>query len=225
MIYASEERVETLETLFGEFIVQHNRSLNRMERVVSQLGHEVTELKNEMKEFKDEMKEFKDEMKEFKDETRKEHQKMNKQWGHLANKMGTIVEDLIAPAIGPAIKRYFDRKVDVMQRIHFNARPERQEAEFDVIAACEDMVFFVEVKSSPEIGDIKAIKKKCNIFTKYLPHYANHTIVPMFGSVQFKDSIIKKATENGIYTLAYREWDYMDILNFEEIKERKASTN
>src|SRR5690554_4165612 len=42
------ERVGTLEVVLGEFIVQTNRSLNRLER--------------EMREFKDEMRGFKDEM-------------------------------------------------------------------------------------------------------------------------------------------------------------------
>lgn len=37
-------------------------------------------------------------MKEFKEETRRENRERNKQWSNLAKKMGTLVEDLIAPA-------------------------------------------------------------------------------------------------------------------------------
>jgi len=30
--------------------------------------------------------------------------------------------------------------------------------------------------------------------------------------------VIKYASKQGIYVLAWREWQYMDILNFEEVK-------
>ena len=68
---------------------------------------EMKEFKDEMKIFKDEMKVFKDEMKEFKDEMQREVKRINKQWGELANKMGTIVEDIVFPAERPVVKKYF----------------------------------------------------------------------------------------------------------------------
>jgi len=49
----------------------------------------LNRLSEEMREFKDEMKVFKDEMTDFKDETVRDRQRMNKQWGDLANRLGT----------------------------------------------------------------------------------------------------------------------------------------
>lgn len=57
------------------------------------------------------MKDFKNEMKDFKDEMKADHKKMNKQWGDLANKMGTLIEDIVAPAVDPVVKKYFGREV------------------------------------------------------------------------------------------------------------------
>jgi hypothetical protein len=37
------------------------------------------------------------EMHEFKDEAERDRKRMNKQRGELANKMGTLVEDIVAP--------------------------------------------------------------------------------------------------------------------------------
>ena len=47
---------------------------------------------------------FKDEMKEFKDESIRDRREMNKRWGEIANSLGIIVEDLVSPAVRPAIK-------------------------------------------------------------------------------------------------------------------------
>ena len=64
----------------------------------------MREFKDEMREFKDEMREFKDEMPEYKEWSRNQIKTMNRQWGDLANKMGTLAEDLVAPSV-PRILR------------------------------------------------------------------------------------------------------------------------
>jgi hypothetical protein len=38
-----------------------------------------------------------EEMLAFKDENKRERQRMNKQWGDLADRLGTLVEDIVAP--------------------------------------------------------------------------------------------------------------------------------
>ncbi|NJL59358.1 MAG: hypothetical protein HC887_06650, partial [Desulfobacteraceae bacterium] len=70
-----EERVDRLETILGQFIVQTNTAINRMERDTRLLKQEMREFKNEMrtemKEFKDEMRADRDEMKADRDESKK----------------------------------------------------------------------------------------------------------------------------------------------------------
>lgn len=45
------------------------------------------------------MTDLKNEIKEFKDKARQANREMNRWWGGLANKMGTLVEDLVAPSL------------------------------------------------------------------------------------------------------------------------------
>ena len=51
-----------------------------------------------------EMREFKNEMGEYKDWPKRQIITMNRQWGDLANKLGTFVEDIVAP-IFPKLQR------------------------------------------------------------------------------------------------------------------------
>ena len=62
-----------------------------------------------MRDFKDEMK---NDLKAYKEENRQDRRNMNKQWSELANKMGTIVEDIVAPAVRPVLKKYFNVHVE-----------------------------------------------------------------------------------------------------------------
>ena len=101
---AVEQRVDRLEDIFGQFVTQTNRALLRMERGIETLQQEMIMFKNEMNGFKDRME---SEVKRF-----------NTKWGELANKMGTIVEDIVAPAIPRIGGEYFgcDEIEDFMVR-------------------------------------------------------------------------------------------------------------
>ena len=185
---------------------------------------EMKDFKDEMKDFKDEMKDFKDdsidfkaEMRSFKDEMREEHRKMNRQWGELANKMGTIVEDIIYPATRPVLEKYFNCELETTM-MNITRKKDGIKDEFDVIAVSVDRVFLIEVKSTMRqqyVDDFK--NKKLERFRFLFSEYNDKTLVPILATLRYEDSMLAYVTRNNIYAMAYREWDYMDILNFEDI--------
>jgi hypothetical protein len=196
-----EERVETLESILGQFIVHTDVALRRLE--------------NEMKAFKDEMKAFKDEMKAFKDETREENKKRNREWSNLAKKMGTLVEDLIAPALRPVLSKHFKCEVTMEGQRMFR-RKSGEDYEIDAIAACDNKVFMIEVRSTPRFDDVKEIAEKKDRFFDFFPEHKGRELIVIFGSITFRDDVIQHASRRGVYVMGWREWEYMDILNFDE---------
>ena len=180
---------------------------------------EMKDFKDEMKDFKDEMKGFKDEMLDFKDEMQEENRRMNKRWGELSNKMGTIVEDLVYPAINPLLARYFDLEpIETAIRVRRKKGP--LSGEFDALAICEDRVFFFEVKASPRKEYIEEfLNRQIPLFRNLFPEHANKKVIPIFVALRFEDPLVKECTSCGVYAMAYREWDYMDLLNFEDLKQ------
>ncbi|MEE4355540.1 MAG: hypothetical protein V2I97_03675 [Desulfococcaceae bacterium] len=200
-----EERVDKLEYILGDFIVQTNTGLNRLSR--------------EMREFKNEMSDFKNEMREFKKEVREDQRRMNKKWGELANKMGTLVEDIIAPAVRPVTEKYFNCEIlSFFVNIRKKDKTLGLTGEFDVIAASDEYVFLVETKSRPKKQHIGDFLENTEKFRKLFPEYADRKLIPLFSSLRFDDDMIALANQEKIYLLAFREWEYMDILNFAEIK-------
>jgi Holliday junction resolvase-like predicted endonuclease len=195
-----------LEDLLGRFILNTDKTLFRMEKGIESL--------------QEEMKEFKAEMKDFKDRIDRDHKAMNKQWGNLANKMGTIVEDIVAPAIRPTLRKYFDvDPIDITTNFRRRNKQTGENEEIDVLAITEDKVFVVEVKSSPREEHIFNFKEKKLVrFRKFFPEYKDKQLIPIFASLRFEEDMINLASKHGIYLLAYREWEYMDILNFDRIR-------
>jgi Sec-independent protein translocase protein TatA len=237
-----EQRLSIVETALAEFIRNTDHALSRLEREMREFKDEMRDFKDEMREFKDEMsdfkdemrdfkdemsdfkdemREFKDEMKEFKEEVRNDHKEMNKQWGALANKMGTVVEDIISPAVGPAVRKYFDEElVDIMIRRKKRDKSKNLKGEFDVIALTDTSVYLVETKVSPEKREILKFKNEVlPRFRELFPEYDKLKLIPIFASLRFEPELIEFATQEKLYLLAYREWEYMDILNFDLINQ------
>jgi len=264
-----EHRVESLESLLGQFIVNTDIALRRLESEMQKFREEAEKdrkafeerlqryieesekdrrafqdemrafqdemrafkdemraFKDEMRAFKDEMRAFKDEMKEFKDEMlefkrrqEEENIRKNKEWSALAKKMGTIVEDLIAPALRPTLSKYFQCEV-IMEGQRIFRRKNGEDYEIDAIAGCEDKIFMIEARSTPKVEDVKEIKKKSKRFFEFFPEHTGKELIIIFGSIIFPENVIKYATKQGIYVLAWREWQYMDILNFDKVKSK-----
>src|SRR6056297_3457492 len=184
-------------------------------------------LKEEMRNFKEEIrndtKAFKEEMKNAKEETRKDtknfKKELNKKWGELANKMGTIVEDIVAPGLKGVAAEYFGiKEFDFFApRLRLKNTDRSITREFDVIAETNDYFFVVETKSTPSIGFISDFIKLIPQLDSWFPVIRQKKLVPVFASLYISDDLITYLTRNNILAMATRG-DGMDICNTEVLK-------
>jgi len=238
-----EERVDRLESILGQFIVHTDMALRRleaekrafredMERFREEAERDRKKRDEEMERFRKEMERLSKKMdkqlqeysekvdrqiEEMKREAKEARRESNRMWSDLAKKMGTLVEDLIAPALRPVLKKYFNCEV-TMEGQRMWRRLNGHNYEVDAVAACEDKVFMVEVRSKPRVEDVREIVEKSKRFFRYFPEYEGRQLVVIFGGITFPEEVLKYASRKGIYVLGWREWEYMDILNFEEVR-------
>lgn len=192
------ERVGTLEVVLGEFIVQTNRSLNRLER---------------------EMREFKDEMRKFKDEMRLDRKELNKKWGELANRLGTLAEDIAAPNIRTIALEYFGcSEIDDfgVRRMRRNRHNRKLLREFDVVLSCQDYLFINETKSTADIAYIDAFVEKLSDIFAYFPEHEGKVAVPVFSSLSLSEAMVIYLTERRILAMAMGG-ETMTLLNLDEV--------
>ena len=194
-----EEKVGRLESLLGQFIINNDVALRRLETSLEA---------------------FKDEMRAFKNEVNEDRKRMNKMWGELANKMGTLVEDIVAPNIAGVARRYFgaEELEDFMiRRRKRNTKDKNKVREFDVIAVWDDKVIINETKSTPRIDYINDFIDVLKEITDYFPEYRGKQIIPIFSSLYLPEDIVDYLTRNKIYAMGMND-DTMDLLNFEKVK-------
>jgi hypothetical protein len=88
------------------------------------------------------------EMRGFKDETRQQDRVMNRQWGEISNKLGTMVEDLVAPSLSGIIeKKLRDTVLDLMTRRKRRLADGRVR-EFDAVALTAGLVCLDSTKAT-----------------------------------------------------------------------------
>lgn len=234
---ALKEKVSGLEQMMMELAYESMKTdmaLRDLSSEMKDFKKEMKDFKDEMKDFKDEMKgfkddmkgfkqemtDFKDEMKDFKDEIRNDtkqfKKELNKKWGDLANKMGTIVEDIVAPGLKGVGARYFGiEEFDFFApRLRLKSRDRSMTREFDVIAETENYFFVVETKSSPTTEYISDFIKLIPRLDSWFPVIREKKLIPVFASLFIPDELVRYLTKNNILAMASRE-DGMELFNSE----------
>jgi len=185
---------------------------------------EMLAFKDEMRVFKDEMKAFKDEMLDFKEWSKRNIENLNRQWGNLANKLGTLVEDIFAPSIDMALEKYFGRRPSVVD-VKKLVRKDGKSLELDILALCpeERRAFVVEVKADPDRVDyIDLFLKKLEEIPVFLPELAAYTMVGIYAALNMREETVRFLTRKGLYAMVVRG-DIVEIVNFDQVAERKNS--
>jgi len=224
-----EQRVDTLENVLERFITSTNRALLRMENGIRDLKSELEiEAKRLDQKIAEQDKRFKEDMDvkddKFRKEMKAEADRMNKKWGDLANKMGTLVEDIVAPSIKRAAFELFGfKRIDFfgvrVEKTKLNDRGIQKE--FDVIVVGEDKVILNETKSKPSSEYVKEfidfIKKE--EFYDYFPDYKEKKLIPVFSTLYMTADVLKRLTKKRILAMGMSD-SVMTVLNYDECRFR-----
>jgi hypothetical protein len=199
------ERMDSLESYMKELSYQAMRT-----------EMELSRLSREMREFKDEMQEFKDEMKGFKTEAEKDRRDMNRKWGELANKMGTLVEDIVAPNLPRIAKELLGcgEAEYVGERVRKKCGD--RNAEYDFLVVCPNDILINETKSNLNSRDVDDILETLDGFPDFFPEYKNRRIIGVLASIHVDESLVRYAGSKGVLVMAMGD-ETMEILNPEVV--------
>ncbi|MBI4265886.1 MAG: hypothetical protein HY657_16035 [Acidobacteria bacterium] len=187
-------RLERALVDLAEAQVRTQQGLDLLGAQVGATTKNVDRLQVEMRAFKDEMGAFKDEMRAFKDETRRE-------WGQLANKMGTLVEDIVAPGIPAVFRQVFGiQEIDFaaprVQRRHRSV-PGRVR-EWDYVAMAGDLVLVNETKSALKPEHIPEFLAALREFREYFPETEGRQLIGCLASFSVDPSLVTAGERQGL---------------------------
>ena len=154
----------------------------------------LQELSREMDEFKEagakdreararKMDEFKKTMAKHTEKSERDRRNMNKAWGDLANKMGTIIEDIVAPNVRRlAVERFGCEPLERFLVQALQRGPDGVMREFDVIAAGGGRVVLAESKSTITARAVADFVERQRTFFEHFPEWEGRELIPILAT-------------------------------------------
>jgi exonuclease VII large subunit len=108
--------------------------------------------------------------------------KLRQEMGNLSHRLGSLVEDLVAPSLPAILKQLVacpedqEALVNVRIRRRHPSQPGKM-LEIDAIADCGSYVLFNETKSQLTPEKVKAFLEKLTVVRDYFPEYPQYTIL------------------------------------------------
>ncbi len=219
----SEREMKTFREEMQAFREDSQKSRERSEREMKVFTNEMQKSRErsdrEMQAFKNESQKSHErsekEMQAFKAEMREGRKKMSMEWGHLANRLGTIAEDIAAPGIKGMLEKYFQLEADrFMVRIKArNITEPSVRKEFDVMAVTENLFVLGEIKTTLRQQYIEDfLQLIAGEIYDYFPEYREKKLVPVFASLSMDESLISFFTKHNIIALDMGV-DHMEVMN------------
>ena len=229
-----ENRMAEIEDILAEVArlqAENQREISVMLRESREFKTEMREFKDEMREFKDEMRGFKDEMREFKDEMRGLKDEMqgfktemssfkkevNQKFGEAANKMGMLVEDMVAPSMGRIFQEVTGCKEEqilfsaIRVKLYHAANPDLRR-EFDAVVAGGDYVLINETKSQLDSEAVGAFIEVLQEARDFFPQYKEKKVIGALASLYIDTSLVRHIEKQGLIAMAVGQ-NLMDVLN------------
>ncbi|SDW63035.1 hypothetical protein [Thiocapsa roseopersicina] len=158
-----------------------------------------------------------EEMLAFKDENRRERQRMNKQWGDLANRLGTLVEDIVAPNLPRVAAELFSCPVADLFGVRVVRRFGGETREYDALLVCPEVVLVNETKSRLTDAHVEGILERLAEIPRVFPEYADRRAVGILASLYPDTSVVRRATRRGVLVMGMGD-ETMHVLNPEALE-------
>jgi cytochrome c556 len=207
----AESRAET-DRLMAQSKAETDRqiaeSAKRIERTLDQLSQE--------------MQEYKEENRVIIARLDASAAAMQKKWGELSNRLGTLAEDFVSPSV-PRILGTIVQGLEAtdspppidMAAVRVSRRHPKDRGrtrEYDVVAICGDYVLINETKSRLNPEDIQDFIRVMSEARDFFPEYMGHHFIGAIASLRVDESLVRYGQRHGLIVLGLRG-DIMEILN------------
>ncbi len=243
-----EERVDNLEAMFGRFIINNDKTLRRLEQMMTDMRQQAEHDRQQAEQNRERADQHFAQMQQQMDQrfaqmqqqtdqrfaqmqqqtdqrfaqmqqrAEQDRRELNKKWGELANRLGTVAEDIVAPNLPRIAHEQFGCPAEpddfMVRRWVRHQVDNSKRREFDVIVVYPEKVFINETKSTPRINYIDDFIAVMDDIHGYFPQYQGKTIIPIFAGLFIPDNLLRYLTKHKIYALGMGA-ETMELLNFE----------
>lgn len=195
------------------------QEVDELREYMKELSYQSLRTEMSLNRLSEELREFKDEMRAFKDEAERDRKRMNKQWGDLANRLGTLVEDIVAPSLPRVAAELFGCGIPDFFAVRVVRRRDGDTGEYDAMLACNDIVLVNETKSRLQASHVEPLLRKLAEVPRFCPEHAGKRLVGVLATLYPDDSVIRRATAAGVLVMGMGD-EAMQVMNPDALETR-----
>ena len=219
-----KERREREERLQNELRERDERLQRELSQMREEFAKEMRERDERWeKERKDWEERLQKEMKERDEKWERERKKLvkewNLKWGELANRLGTMVEDLVYPSLPRIIKEEFGIDVEFIA-VDVKKRINGREKEYDAVAIAGNYVFINSTKSKLKNKDVDDFVNDILEFRTFFSEHADKKLIGILATLRIDEGVLKYAEKTGFLVLAVGE-KLMEVKNSKDFKPKE----
>lgn len=213
------ERVEKiLEELYPE-TKRHKSELELLKDITSDLVMAVMEERKHIKALRVSIDRLEKQLE-------KDHKRLidleewaRKKWGEMAQRLGTLTEDIFAPGIPYLVKSLGYKVKKRMLDVEYNK--DGMYNQYDAIVVAEDeagkeVVFVAEVKSQLKVAHFDEFKTKLENLFVYEPAFQGK-VIPVLAAFKIPEDLVNLANKRRVL-LVRMGGEYLEPLNPEVVK-------
>ena len=175
--------------------------LSAVEQALEEVARSQARTQTQIDQLSGETRAFAAETRSFQAEIRAMAARQDRQWGELANRLGTLTEDIILPGIPAVFRTLFgeDGRLELAIRVRRNhlADPGRSE-EFDALVSRGDVVLIAESKSTLRPEHLDEFRDKVVRSRDFLAEAAGRKVVGLLGSLVLDPSLVTAGERQGL---------------------------
>jgi hypothetical protein len=149
---------------------------------------------------------------DFSEEARREHRELNKKWGEMAARRGTIVEDLVVPSLPRIIQETLAAEITDLSVRRRRRLPTWRSKEFDAIAVTPTLVCVNSTTATLRSADADSMVKEIDELREFFPDYRDVPVVGILATLDAEASVIRYASNLGFLVLAVGD-ELMEVQN------------
>ncbi len=144
----------------------------------------------------------------------KQVKQTTQQMGEQAQRMGTLVEDMVSPDMLRILRRVVAVPEEVPGVVNVRVKEfyhgkelngHAQTIEVDAIARCGEYVLVNETKTTFKVKHVDAFLKKLGQLRDYFPEFVGRQIFGVISSLRIDPSVVTRASRQGLLVLSLGE--------------------
>ena len=209
------ERVDRLDEALSKFMEQTSMMLASNHEDIAEMRASNARTDRQLLEMQQQAAKDREQADKDRQRGEKERKEFNRQLAGISDRLGSLIEDMVAPNAPRIARTLFEGDEVLTSSIRVKRRHPSDPGlniELDLLVVGRSHLLVGEAKSKVTVEKAMAFLEKMRSIHEYFPEFSGFTVLPLIASVGIESSLVAHLSRLHIYALAFGD-ETMEILN------------